>query len=161
MSAMFFSNVGPMRVDRDQEVREGGREGQAEEGYDAVVVCNGHYAKARVPDFPGQAEWPGRQMHSHNYRSPDAFKGAQVVVVGVSASGEDISREIADVADQVHHGFLLPALELHVFIICLCLFCFFPFWVVRVVDSTSSPRPGTWECEKVSLGLRVLASSEA
>lgn len=81
-----------------------GRGAQTEEVYDAVVVCNGHYAKVRVPNFPGQDGWPGRQMHSHNYRRPDAFKGAQVLVVGVSASGEDISREIADVADQVRRG---------------------------------------------------------
>eukprot|EP00884_Botryococcus_braunii_P009903 jgi/Botrbrau1/18914/Bobra.177_2s0069.2 len=74
---------------------------EVEEEYDAVVVCNGHYADPRVPRFPGQGEWGGRQMHSHNYRSPDPFRGTKVVVVGVSASGEDLSREIGDVADKV------------------------------------------------------------
>lgn len=83
-----------------------------EEEYDAVVVCNGHYADPRVPRYPGQEQWGGQQMHSHNYRAPDPFKGAKVVVVGVSASGEDISREIGDVADKASPLPLCPACAL-------------------------------------------------
>lgn len=41
-------------------------------------------------------------MHSHNYRSNEAFKGLNVVVVGASNSGEDICREVSQVAAKVY-----------------------------------------------------------
>ena len=77
----------------------------ANEAFDAVVVCNGHYSEPRVPRFPGADAWPGTQMHSHNYREPEggafSFRGKRVVVLGAAASGEDLSREIASVAAEV------------------------------------------------------------
>lgn len=51
------------------------------EVYDAVVVCNGHYAEPRLPD-PSQVRgllppglFPGQQLHSHNYREPTQWAG--------------------------------------------------------------------------------------
>jgi cation diffusion facilitator CzcD-associated flavoprotein CzcO len=46
--------------------------------YDAVVVCNGHYSRPRLPQLPGQDCFPGLQMHSHNYRRPEAFRCVRV-----------------------------------------------------------------------------------
>ena len=69
--------------------------------YDALVVCNGHYSAPRCPEVKGSDVFPGQVMHSHNYRHNEAFKGQTVVLVGASASGEDICREIAEVADKV------------------------------------------------------------
>ena len=69
--------------------------------YDALVVCNGHYSAPRCPDVNGSATFPGLVMHSHNYRDNASFRGQVVVLVGASASGEDICREIAEVADKV------------------------------------------------------------
>ena len=43
----------------------------------------------------------GRLLHSHNYRENSSFKGQRVVIMGASASGQDISRDIAQVADKV------------------------------------------------------------
>lgn len=37
---------------------------------------------------PGMAEWPGLQLHSHNYRGAEQFRGQQVMVVGASFSGQ-------------------------------------------------------------------------
>lgn len=72
------------------------------ETFDAVVVCNGHYSEPRTPSYPNAENWPGVQMHSHNYRTPDdTFEGKKVVVLGAMASGEDLSREIATVACHV------------------------------------------------------------
>ena len=89
--------------------KEATRRGEGEDAesqsevFDAVVVCNGHYSEPRVPTFPGSEQWPGTQMHSHNYREPaPAFVGKNVVVLGAMASGEDLSREIATVAAKVH-----------------------------------------------------------
>ncbi|DBA74144.1 TPA: hypothetical protein ACH3X1_010945 [Trebouxia sp. C0004] len=70
--------------------------------YDALVVCNGHYSAPRCPQVTGSDLFPGQVMHSHNYRHNEAFKGQIVVLVGASASGEDICREIAEVADKVY-----------------------------------------------------------
>lgn len=72
------------------------------ETFDAVVVCNGHYSEPRTPTYANAERWPGLQMHSHNYRTPDAtFEGKKVVVLGAMASGEDLTREIATVASDV------------------------------------------------------------
>nr|XP_043607025.1 flavin-containing monooxygenase FMO GS-OX-like 4 isoform X2 [Erigeron canadensis] len=72
------------------------------EGFDAVVVCNGHYSEPRIAHIPGIDRWPGKQIHSHNYRVPDPFRNQVVVLIGSSASAVDISREIAGVAKEVH-----------------------------------------------------------
>ncbi|KAJ7959883.1 Flavin-containing monooxygenase [Quillaja saponaria] len=73
-----------------------------DEIYDAVVVCNGHYTEPRLADIPGINIWPGKQMHSHNYRIPDPFKDQVVILIGSAASAVDISRDIAGVAKEVH-----------------------------------------------------------
>lgn len=49
----------------------------------------------------GSNIFPGTVIHSHNYRVNKAYHGQVVVLVGASASGEDICREIAEVADKV------------------------------------------------------------
>lgn len=71
---------------------------------DAVVVCNGHYSVPRRPALPGADRFPGRVLHSHSYRENATYAGLTVIVIGASASGEDISREIALVADKVNSG---------------------------------------------------------
>ncbi|KAL2348139.1 hypothetical protein Fmac_002139 [Flemingia macrophylla] len=99
---------------------------RVDELYDAVIVCNGHYVQPRLPHilgyflslsfiyafrkikdivlllFPGINAWPGKQMHSHNYRTPQPFQDQVVVLIGSSASAVDISRDIAIVAKEVH-----------------------------------------------------------
>ncbi|KAK9148066.1 hypothetical protein Scep_006823 [Stephania cephalantha] len=46
--------------------------------------------------------WPRKQIHSHNYRVPDPFQDQVVVLIGSSASAEDISKEVSSVAKEVH-----------------------------------------------------------
>ncbi|KAL2921012.1 Flavin-containing monooxygenase FMO GS-OX3, partial [Bienertia sinuspersici] len=57
------------------------RAGQDDEGnevseiYDAVVICSGQYTEPQIADnIPGIDLWPGRQIHSHNYRTPEPYK---------------------------------------------------------------------------------------
>lgn len=69
--------------------------------FDAVVVCNGHYSEPRVPELPGGRQFRGKQLHTHNFRENGPFQGLRVVIMGASASGQDIAREIAEVADKV------------------------------------------------------------
>ncbi|GMY30066.1 flavin-containing monooxygenase FMO GS-OX-like 4 isoform X1 [Fagus crenata] len=73
-----------------------------DEIFDAVVVCSGHYTQPRIAQIPGINEWPGKQMHSHNYRVPDPFRDQVVVLIGSSESAFDISLEVARVAKEVH-----------------------------------------------------------
>ncbi|XP_073148187.1 flavin-containing monooxygenase FMO GS-OX5-like isoform X2 [Henckelia pumila] len=73
---------------------------KSEETFDAVVVCNGHHTQPRVATLP--EKWPGKQMHSHNYRVPEPFEDKIVVVIGEGPSAIDISRDICDVAREVH-----------------------------------------------------------
>lgn len=74
----------------------------AEEVFDAVVVCNGHCTVPRVPGIRGIDNWSGKQIHSHNYRTPEPFRDQNVVVVGFSTSGIDIASEISRLAKEVH-----------------------------------------------------------
>ncbi|XP_042056696.1 flavin-containing monooxygenase FMO GS-OX-like 4 [Salvia splendens] len=82
--------------------RSGGGGDDDDEVYDAVVICNGHYSEPRIADLPGIDEWPGKQIHSHNYRIPDPFRDQVVVLIGSAASADDISRDIARFAKEVH-----------------------------------------------------------
>lgn len=73
-----------------------------EELFDAVVVCNGHYRKPIFADIPGIEKWPGKQIHSLNYRVPELFYDQVVIIIGSSASALDILVELTKVAKEVH-----------------------------------------------------------
>jgi len=60
-----------------------------------------------TPDIPGMDRFQGDQIHSHDYRTPDRFKGTNVLVIGSGSSGFDICGDVAKVANQVffsHHN---------------------------------------------------------
>ncbi|KAK5128009.1 hypothetical protein LTR85_005126 [Meristemomyces frigidus] len=65
------------------------------EEFDAVVLCNGHYAVPFIPYVPGLAEYmdryPGKVLHSKSYRAASTFTGKNVMIIGNSASGLDIA----------------------------------------------------------------------
>ncbi|GAA5878343.1 hypothetical protein JCM16303_002741 [Sporobolomyces ruberrimus] len=65
------------------------------EQFDFVMVANGHYSKPFVPWTEGLRRWKGEITHARWYRNADAFKEKTVLVIGNSASGYDITREIA------------------------------------------------------------------
>ncbi|KAL2940412.1 Flavin-containing monooxygenase FMO GS-OX-like 5 [Bienertia sinuspersici] len=46
--------------------------------------------------------WPGRQIHSHNYRVPKPYQDQVVVLIGLSMSAVEISVELTRFAKQVH-----------------------------------------------------------
>lgn len=58
--------------------------------FDYVIVACGHFSTPNVPAFPGLADFPGRVLHAHDFRSADEFAGKDVVVVGASYSAEDV-----------------------------------------------------------------------
>ncbi|XP_026289173.2 uncharacterized protein LOC113214118 [Frankliniella occidentalis] len=84
----------------------------SEEVFDAVLVCNGHYSVPYTPTVPNMSLYGGVSLHSHDYREPEPFAGADVVVLGAKASGLDIALEVAKVANNVflsHNGDLVPS----------------------------------------------------
>lgn len=86
----------------DELVRLGTEVVRVEEVFEAVVVCNGHFTEPILPEIAGIDTWPGKQIHSHNYRTPEQFQDLIVVTIGYGASAYDISREISKVARSVH-----------------------------------------------------------
>lgn len=75
--------------------------------FDLIFVCNGHYSSPFVPKYPGQEVFRGRQMHSHNYRSKDIFKGERILVVGAGASAVDLISHASEVAAFVAQSYHL------------------------------------------------------
>jgi cation diffusion facilitator CzcD-associated flavoprotein CzcO len=71
--------------------------------FDAVLVCNGHYAAPSTPSVPGLVEnFKGKVMHSIEYDNPKDFTGQAVLCVGGRASGADLAREISQYANHVY-----------------------------------------------------------
>jgi hypothetical protein len=59
----------------------------------------------------GIHKFKGQILHSQDYRTPDAFQGKRVLVIGLGNSGGDIAVELSRIASQVHHfPFLLSPL---------------------------------------------------
>ncbi|EGY22423.1 hypothetical protein VD0002_g6473 [Verticillium dahliae] len=72
--------------------------------FDAVMVASGHYNDPFIPEIKGLAEYnaahPGAISHSKFYRNQLQFEGKKVVIVGNSASGIDLSAQIATVCQH-------------------------------------------------------------
>jgi hypothetical protein len=71
--------------------------------FDAVCVCNGHYAKPFVPKIPGLGQYfQGKIYHSIEYDDPSMFKDQIVLCIGGRASGSDLAREVSMYAKKVY-----------------------------------------------------------
>jgi trimethylamine monooxygenase len=62
-----------------------------EEEFDYVIVSTGHFSVPKIPEYPGFDSFPGRIMHSHDFRSAREFAGQHLLVMGSSYSAEDIA----------------------------------------------------------------------
>jgi cation diffusion facilitator CzcD-associated flavoprotein CzcO len=60
-----------------------------------VIVATGYNHTPHVPAWPGRDAFAGRLLHSAEYRSPAAFAGEDVLVVGSGCSGMEIAYELA------------------------------------------------------------------
>merc|ERR1712121_625376 len=65
-----------------------------EETFDYVVVATGHYSVQNLPHYPGLENFPGRVLHSHDFRKSEEFKNQTVVLIGSSYSAEDIALQL-------------------------------------------------------------------
>ncbi len=53
----------------------------AAEEFDYLMVASGHYSVPFVPYYPGVEKFPGRVMHSHDFRDACEFAGKRLLVV--------------------------------------------------------------------------------
>ncbi|MBT2476831.1 ArsO family NAD(P)H-dependent flavin-containing monooxygenase [Streptomyces sp. ISL-94] len=65
----------------------------------AVISATGTWWRPFIPAIPGRADFTGIQLHTANYRSPRAFTGRRVIVVGGGNSGAQIAADLAHTAD--------------------------------------------------------------
>lgn len=76
--------------------------------FDLVTVASGHYNMPRIPDIPGleelKAAFPHRVIHSKQYRSPDSYKGQNILVIGGGVSSLDICREVGEIAANTYQS---------------------------------------------------------
>lgn len=61
------------------------------ESFDYVIICTGHFSTPNVPEFEGFDRFPGRVLHSHDFRNAQEFAGKSLLVIGGSYSAEDIA----------------------------------------------------------------------
>jgi cation diffusion facilitator CzcD-associated flavoprotein CzcO len=60
-----------------------------------VIVATGYANTPHIPAWPGREAFSGRLLHAAGYRSPAAFRGADVLVVGAGCSGMEIAYDLA------------------------------------------------------------------
>lgn len=85
---------------------ENGEEKSA--SFEYIVIATGIFSKTFIPDIKGLDTFKGRSIHSEQYKTPHAFAGRKVLVLGNAFSGTEISAEIAATAQKVVHVFRKP-----------------------------------------------------
>lgn len=60
---------------------------EVSEMFDYVVVCSGLHNVPKVPDFDGLESFPGKIIHSSEYKEPSIFSDKRVLVVGSGETG--------------------------------------------------------------------------
>jgi indole-3-pyruvate monooxygenase len=63
---------------------------------DFVVMATGTYGKPRTVGFPGQESYPGRVLHSYEYKTGAEFTGQRVLVVGFGNSACEIAIDLVE-----------------------------------------------------------------
>jgi len=86
----------------------GGRVEEQTRRFDAVVVASGHYNLPRVPGIPGLKDWkalfPAQVIHAKQYRTPETFRGRNVLLIGAGTSALDICRESEGIANKLYQS---------------------------------------------------------
>lgn len=63
---------------------------------DQVIVATGLAHTPTLPHWPGTDRFTGRLTHAAVYRSPEAFRDLEVLVVGAGCSGLEIAYDLAE-----------------------------------------------------------------
>jgi putative flavoprotein involved in K+ transport len=91
------------RVSSVEPLPGGGFEVETERGTTLqspyVVAATSGFGRPHRPELPGLDRFAGTVIHSSEYRSPEPYAGARVIVVGGGNSAVQIAVELAEVAD--------------------------------------------------------------
>jgi Pyridine nucleotide-disulphide oxidoreductase len=63
-----------------------------------VIAATGGFSTPYRPTLPGQPEYRGNILHTHEYHRPEPFEGQRVIVVGSGNSAVQVAAELASVA---------------------------------------------------------------
>ncbi|WP_235557566.1 FAD-dependent oxidoreductase [Nocardioides sp. Leaf307] len=66
-----------------------------------LVNATGTWSRPFVPAYPGARTFRGLQLHTHDYRGPEALRERRTVVVGGGASAVQLLGELAPVTDTL------------------------------------------------------------
>jgi putative flavoprotein involved in K+ transport len=66
-----------------------------------LVWAAGIWAAPVEPELPGRGRFAGEVLHVRDYRSPEAFRGRRLLVVGAGNSGKDVATAAVGVAASV------------------------------------------------------------
>ena len=69
--------------------------------FDKLLVCTGSFHNANTPVYDGIDLFQGKILHSINFPHPSTFKGEKVLIVGMHATSQDITVELASHASKV------------------------------------------------------------
>ncbi|CAF3490306.1 unnamed protein product [Rotaria sp. Silwood1] len=64
------------------------------EEFDYVIIATGRFSTPNVPYFDGIETFPGRILHSHDFRFAQHFHGQDVLIIGNGLSAEDIALQL-------------------------------------------------------------------
>jgi putative flavoprotein involved in K+ transport len=56
-----------------------------------AVVATGYDAVPKLPDLPGREQYAGELIHAADFRSPEPYRGREVLIVGAGNTGVDIA----------------------------------------------------------------------
>jgi putative flavoprotein involved in K+ transport len=65
----------------------------------ALVSATGTWRNPYIPAYPGGENFRGTQIHSAQYRTPQAFAGKRVLIIGGGNSGAQILADLSDLAE--------------------------------------------------------------
>lgn len=66
-----------------------------------IISTTGTWNRPYIPNYEGQANFIGEQIHSAQYRSPESFTGKTVMIVGGGNSAAQILGEVSKVAETI------------------------------------------------------------
>ena len=66
-----------------------------------LINATGTWESPFIPDYPGREAFEGRQLHTHDYRTAEAFRGQRVLVVGGGILAIQLLDEISRVATTI------------------------------------------------------------
>ncbi|KJZ77651.1 hypothetical protein HIM_02828 [Hirsutella minnesotensis 3608] len=98
------------RVVRDESrqawrVHITGPNGDSELCFDKVVFGTGSEDIPKWPPMPGRHRFRGVVLHGQSYRSPDAFAGKRVMVVGIGNTACEISISLSRHASKLYQAY--------------------------------------------------------